>query len=145
MVFKNPTNLHIFREFRKEMLTLHHSRGVAQLASASGLGPEGRKFESFHPDKEEVDYKKVGLFFVRQASHPGQALPSRYIISLQFLVAVSVPGSSIGQCKAAEEDGRRCHPGADQHRPGNRKDGLVEKDIRTFKAAEFHLMLFPSS
>ena len=29
--------------------------------------------------------------------------------------------------------------------PGNREDGLVEKDIRTFKAAEFHLMLFPSS
>ena len=26
-------------------------RGVAQLASASGLGPEGRVFESHHPDK----------------------------------------------------------------------------------------------
>ena len=25
-------------------------RGVAQLASASGLGPEGRVFESHHPD-----------------------------------------------------------------------------------------------
>ena len=27
-------------------------RGVAQLASASGLGPEGRVFESHHPDKK---------------------------------------------------------------------------------------------
>ena len=27
-------------------------RGVAQLASASGLGPEGRVFESHHPDRK---------------------------------------------------------------------------------------------
>ena len=27
-------------------------RGVAQLASASGLGPEGRVFESHHPDEQ---------------------------------------------------------------------------------------------
>gem|GEM_PF-6703021 len=26
-------------------------RGVAQLARASGLGPEGRRFKSFHPDQ----------------------------------------------------------------------------------------------
>ena len=31
-------------------------RGVAQLASASGLGPEGRVFESHHPDEtKEAD------------------------------------------------------------------------------------------
>src|SRR5690349_21119863 len=29
-----------------------HLRGVAQLASARGLGPRGRRFESFHPDHE---------------------------------------------------------------------------------------------
>ena len=28
-------------------------RGVAQLASASGLGPEGRVFESHHPDEKK--------------------------------------------------------------------------------------------
>ena len=28
-------------------------RGVAQLASASGLGPEGRVFESHHPDRKK--------------------------------------------------------------------------------------------
>ena len=27
------------------------SRGVAQPGSASGLGPEGRRFESFRPDQ----------------------------------------------------------------------------------------------
>ena len=29
-----------------------HNRGVAQLASASGLGPEGPVFESQYPDKK---------------------------------------------------------------------------------------------
>lgn len=27
-----------------------YDRGVAQLASAPGLGPGGRRFKSFHPD-----------------------------------------------------------------------------------------------
>ena len=36
------------REF--ESLTAHHIRGIAQSGSASGLGPEGRRFESFYPD-----------------------------------------------------------------------------------------------
>ena len=30
-----------------------HNRGVAQLASASGLGPEGPVFESQYPDLQE--------------------------------------------------------------------------------------------
>ena len=40
------------------------SRGVAQLDSAFGLGPKGRKFESSHPDHRRVgsnptnDYKE---------------------------------------------------------------------------------------
>ena len=29
------------------------NRGVAQLASASGLGPEGPVFESLYPDKKD--------------------------------------------------------------------------------------------
>ena len=36
------------REF--ESLAAHHIRGIAQSGSASGLGPEGRRFESFYPD-----------------------------------------------------------------------------------------------
>ena len=28
-----------------------HRRGVAQSGSASGLGPEGRRFESYRPDQ----------------------------------------------------------------------------------------------
>ena len=38
------------------------NRGVAQLASASGLGPEGPVFESLYPDKK--DDLRVILFFV---------------------------------------------------------------------------------
>ncbi len=30
-------------------------RGVAQSGSASGLGPEGRRFESYRPDHFKVD------------------------------------------------------------------------------------------
>ena len=38
-----------------------NNRGVAQLASASGLGPEGPVFESQYPDKRVVDFQL--LFF----------------------------------------------------------------------------------
>jgi hypothetical protein len=31
-----------------------HSRGVAQSGSASGLGPEGRRFESYRPDQFQI-------------------------------------------------------------------------------------------
>ena len=42
-----------------------HNRGVAQLASASGLGPEGPVFESQYPDNVENDYlKSSGRFFL---------------------------------------------------------------------------------
>ena len=45
-------------------------RGVAQLASASGLGPEGPVFESQYPDKKET-LKNVSFFVgVRGAEHP---------------------------------------------------------------------------
>ena len=41
-----------------------HNRGVAQLASASGLGPEGPVFESQYPDNVKNDYlKSSGRFF----------------------------------------------------------------------------------
>ena len=39
-----------------------NNRGVAQLASASGLGPEGPVFESQYPDKRVVDFQL--LFFL---------------------------------------------------------------------------------
>ena len=32
------------------MVNSYSSRGVAQPGSATGLGPVGRRFESFHPD-----------------------------------------------------------------------------------------------
>ncbi len=38
------------------------NRGVAQLASASGLGPEGPVFESQYPDKAEAEM--LPLFFI---------------------------------------------------------------------------------
>ena len=38
-------------------------RGVAQSGSASGLGPEGRRFESYRPD-HLVEKAPFGAFFV---------------------------------------------------------------------------------
>ena len=42
-----------------------YNRGVAQLASASGLGPEGPVFESQYPDikkKKPADFQQVSFF-----------------------------------------------------------------------------------
>ncbi len=41
-----------------------HNRGVAQLASASGLGPEGPVFESQYPDKIQSNYSIEWLLFL---------------------------------------------------------------------------------
>ena len=35
-------------------------RGVAQFGSASGLGPEGRRFKSCHPDHENGSLAQLG-------------------------------------------------------------------------------------
>ena len=40
-----------------------NNRGVAQLASASGLGPEGPVFESQYPDKGAVDFQLLFFLF----------------------------------------------------------------------------------
>ena len=45
------------------------TRGVAQLASASGLGPEGPVFESQYPDKESNYRLIVAFFCITLASH----------------------------------------------------------------------------
>ena len=45
-----------------------NNRGVAQLASASGLGPEGPVFESQYPDlnqKQLLEFQVVAFFFFR--------------------------------------------------------------------------------
>ena len=41
------------------------TRGVAQLASASGLGPEGPVFESQYPDKTEAVMLPFFLSIIR--------------------------------------------------------------------------------
>lgn len=46
----------------KQLLT--GKRDVAQLGSASGLGPEGRRFESCHPDHLKIKALNLGLFYV---------------------------------------------------------------------------------
>ena len=40
--------------FTSDEYTREDFRGVAQLASALGLGPRGRRFESSHPDQDSL-------------------------------------------------------------------------------------------
>ena len=40
-----------------------NNRGVAQLVSASGLGPEGPVFESQYPDKIQKQLSQIVAFF----------------------------------------------------------------------------------
>ena len=53
------------------------NRGVAQLASASGLGPEGPVFESLYPDKK--DDLRVILFCFPPLSNPQKITCSFHI------------------------------------------------------------------
>jgi hypothetical protein len=45
-----------------------HSRGVAQSGSASGLGPEGRRFESYRPDQfifiKLINYPSISICII---------------------------------------------------------------------------------
>ena len=51
------------------------SRGVAQLGSAAGLGPVGRRFESYHP--EFCACSSVGLEYIATNDGVGGSSPSR--------------------------------------------------------------------
>jgi hypothetical protein len=48
---------------------MHINRGVAQLASAPGLGPGGRRFKSSHPDHNRM------LFLVSCICQDAQGYP----------------------------------------------------------------------
>ena len=49
--------------FRRIFAVPKDNRGVAQLVSASGLGPEGPVFESQYPDKRAVDFQLLFFLF----------------------------------------------------------------------------------
>jgi len=54
-------------------------------AGRSGLGPEGRRFESFHPDYQKPQYfVEIFRFFRVQIAHPGEK---------QVLRAMAEPGT----------------------------------------------------
>ena len=52
-------------------------RGVAQLGSAAGLGPVGRRFESYHP--EICACSSVGLEYIATNDRVGGSSPSRRV------------------------------------------------------------------
>ena len=57
-------------------------RGVAQLGSAAGLGPVGRRFESYHP--EFCACSSVGLEYIATNDGVGGSSPSRREIMLKY-------------------------------------------------------------
>ena len=48
-------NRHNARQHSAQYCEGQHNRGIAQSGSASGLGPEGREFESYCPDHSIFD------------------------------------------------------------------------------------------
>ena len=56
---------------------MKNNRGVAQLASASGLGPEGPVFESQYPDFRKADLR-IGLFLLSLQKTDGDDTGKRH-------------------------------------------------------------------
>ena len=54
----------IFKKWLIFAVSFEGTRGVAQLASASGLGPEGPVFESQYPDKGRGDDDESPPFLI---------------------------------------------------------------------------------
>ena len=61
---------------------MHISRGVAQHGSAAGLGPVGRRFESYHP--EFCACSSVGLEYIATNDGVGGSSPSRRDYMIKF-------------------------------------------------------------
>ena len=56
-------------------------RDVAQFGSASGLGPEGRRFESCHPDQKVWEFSSAGRASALQAGcHRFEPCNSHHIL-----------------------------------------------------------------
>ena len=62
-------------------------RGVAQLGSAAGLGPVGRRFESYHP--EICACSSVGLEYIATNDRVGGSSPSRRVCYNKITVGVA--------------------------------------------------------
>ncbi len=62
-------------------------RGVAQLGSAAGLGPVGRRFESYHP--EICACSSVGLEYIATNDRVGGSSPSRRVCYNRHMVGVA--------------------------------------------------------
>ena len=64
-----------------------HRRSVAQPGSASGLGPEGREFESLHSDHFSLKYSSG-------CAHPVFAVVLAYLIAAMVAFASAI---TVGQ------------------------------------------------
>lgn len=54
LIIEEPTSPFKIDNHTPRPYTREDFRGVAQLASALGLGPRGRRFESSHPDQDSL-------------------------------------------------------------------------------------------
>ena len=61
--FKKVLHFYFLCLYLQSQMKGNTNRGVAQLASASGLGPEGPVFESQYPDKAEAEMLPLFLCF----------------------------------------------------------------------------------
>ena len=59
-------------------------RGLAQLGSASGLGPEGHRFKSYSPD--QIDMKKVKIYKPTKSSmQAGKRNTKKWVVEFETL------------------------------------------------------------
>ena len=77
------------------MTAVPRNRDVAQFGSASGLGPEGRRFESCHPDQTFLGYGSIAqlgerLPYKQDVTGSSPVTPTNNTLYYMW------PGSSVG-------------------------------------------------
>ena len=60
-----------------------HNRGVAQPGSASGLGPEGRRFKSCRPDHKNIMHKAKIYKPAKTAMQSGMGKIDKWLLEFQ--------------------------------------------------------------
>ena len=92
------------------------SRDVAQFGSASGLGPEGRRFESCHPDQKVWEFSSAGRASALQAGcHRFEPCNSHQIHFMK--IKCYGPVVQLVRTPACHAGGREFEPHPGRHMP----------------------------
>ena len=90
---KKVLHFYFFDVYLQSQMRETNNRGVAQLASASGLGPEGPVFESQYPDKRAVDFQLLFFLFTFDSA---SFCPHFSLVSWMAHFQIKVPSIKTG-------------------------------------------------